>query len=174
MSDELIPACIVARRRECVFPTAILDRQALAALAKAQQAQKTPEQREVDRIAFARAVAWGKRKAQREEARRREALPKLRRLLEARGAVMARAQRVGTARECQLRPTTRTPRGRRVHASRTSRGSPRKPSADDGDPPELPLEPTPAALYAHAAHFRGNGRVALWLERWGDEAAGVA
>jgi hypothetical protein len=61
----------------------------------------------------------------------------------------------------------RAPRSRRVRTARTSHGPPGR--QDDPD-----LDPPPHALYAHAAAFRGNGRVALWLERWGDEAAGVA
>jgi hypothetical protein len=64
-------------------------------------------------------------------------------------------------------PRRRSPRTRRVR--RTARGARSPGRSSDSD-----LDPPPHALYAHAAHFRGNGHVALWLERWGDDAAGVA
>lgn len=57
----------------------------------------------------------------------------------------------------------RTPRSRRLRSSRTSHGPPGRSSGD----PEL--EPPPATLYAHAAAWRGDPRVAAWLESWGDE-----
>ena len=90
---------------------------------------------------------------------------------------LARSRRPGSPRsyldhEQPRRRTTpcarrgrRASTSRRVRSSSSSRGSPR--STDEGP---LPLEDPPAfALYAHAARFCGDERVALWLEAWADE-----
>ena len=48
----------------------------------------------------------------------------------------------------------------------------REPSGGDDPPPPdpAPLDPPARVLYAHAAAFRGDTRVAAWLESWADEA----
>ena len=60
----------------------------------------------------------------------------------------------------------RTPRSRRVRTCRTSHGPPGR------EPDDPSLDPQPRVLFEHAAAFRGDPRVARWLEAWGDELAG--
>lgn len=51
-----------------------------------------------------------------------------------------------------------------------------RPSSGDDEPPPVDLEPfvpSGRCLYEHAAAFRGDRRVARWLEAWGDEALGL-
>ena len=64
------------------------------------------------------------------------------------------------------------PRGRRTFRVAVHGPPGREPSGGD-DPPRddpAPLDPSSRVLYAHAAAFRGDPRVAAWLESWADEA----
>ena len=63
---------------------------------------------------------------------------------------------------CRYARRGRAPRSRRVRASRRA-GAPSRSSDSELD------EPPPAVIFAHAAAWRGDPRVALWLEAWAEE-----
>ena len=62
------------------------------------------------------------------------------------------------------RSAVRTPRARRFVRRARARAPGRKARSSDE-----PLDPPARVLYAHAAAFHGDPRVARWLESWADE-----
>ena len=53
--------------------------------------------------------------------------------------------------------------------TRTARRA-RAPARSTDDLPLEPFEPPARRIFAHAARFTGDARVAWWLQRWGEEA----
>ena len=72
-----------------------------------------------------------------------------------------------------FRPSGGTRRRSRRTVRAAAHGPPgREPSEGDDPPPPddlAPLDPPARILYERAASFRGDKRVAEWLERWADE-----